>query len=99
MSGSCLPLMYRLDRVTAARTASSWMTTPWASSKRRASPRIIKVAISMDGSSTFTGWKRRSRAASFSKYFLYSAQVVAAMVRSSPRASAGLRRFAASPPP
>ncbi len=35
-------------------------------------------------------------AASFSKYFLYSAQVVAAIVRSSPRASAGLRRLAAS---
>ena len=33
-----------------------------------------------------TGWKRRLRAGSFSKYFLYSRQVVAAMVRSSPRA-------------
>ena len=48
------------------------------------------------GSSTFTTWKRRVRAASFSKYFLYSAQVVAAMVRSSPRASAGFSRLAAS---
>ena len=51
------------------------------------------------GSSTLTGWKRRSSAASFSKYFLYSVHVVAAIVRSSPRASAGLSRFAASPPP
>ena len=51
------------------------------------------------GSSTLTTWKRRARAASFSKYFLYSAQVVAAMVRSSPRASAGLSRLAASPCP
>ena len=32
-------------------------------------------------------------------YFLYSAQVVAAIVRSVPRASAGLSRFAASPVP
>ena len=39
------------------------------------------------------------RAASFSKYFLYSDQVVAAMVRNSPRASAGLSRLAASPWP
>ena len=37
-----------------------------------------------------------SSAASFSKYFLYSAHVVAAIVRSSPRASAGLSRLAAS---
>jgi len=36
------------------------------------------------------------RAASVSKYFLYSIQVVAAMVRSSPRARAGLSRLAAS---
>ena len=32
-------------------------------------------------------------------YFLYSAQVVAAIVRSVPRASAGLSRLAASPVP
>ena len=57
------------------------------------------MATSSLGSSTLTGWKRRSSAASFSKYFLYSVQVVAAMVRSSPRASAGLSRLAASPPP
>ncbi len=36
-------------------------------------------------------------AASFSKYFLYSLQVVAAMVRTSPRASAGFKMLAASP--
>ena len=57
------------------------------------------TACASVGSSTFTTWKRRARAASFSKYFLYSDQVVAAMVRSSPRASAGLSRFAASPCP
>ncbi len=57
------------------------------------------MAFSSLGSSTLTGWKRRSSAASFSKYCLYSDQVVAATVRSSPRARAGLRRLAASPPP
>ncbi len=59
-------------------------------------PRIIRMARSSSGSSTLTTWNRRARAASFSKYFLYSAQVVAAIVRSSPRARAGLRRLAAS---
>ena len=53
-------------------------------------------AVSSSGSSTLTTWKRRASAASFSKYFLYSPQVVAAMVRSSPRASAGFSRLAAS---
>ena len=59
----------------------------------------MAIAIGSAGSSTFTTWKRRVSAASFSKYFLYSAQVVAAMVRSSPRASAGFSRLAASPWP
>ena len=59
-------------------------------------PRIISRHCSSVGSSTFTTWKRRASAASFSKYFLYSDQVVAAMVRSSPRASAGFSRLAAS---
>src|SRR3954465_7104338 len=46
------------------------------------------------------GWKRRSRAASFSRYLRYSSRVVAPMVCSSPRASLGLRMLAgASPPP
>ena len=51
------------------------------------------------GSASLMSWKRRASAGSFSKYFLYSLQVVAAKVRSSPRASAGLSRLAASPPP
>ena len=59
----------------------------------------MSTAASSLGSSTLTTWKRRASAASFSKYFLYSAQVVAAMVRSSPRARAGLSRLAASPWP
>ncbi len=48
------------------------------------------------GSSTLTGWKRRSSAASFSKCLRYSSSVVAPMVCSSPRASIGLRMLAAS---
>src|SRR5215471_13566544 len=59
----------------------------------------MTMASSSDGSSTLTGWNRRSSAASFSKYFLYSENVVAAIVRSSPRARAGLSRLAASLPP
>ncbi|RWX48254.1 hypothetical protein H206_05156 [Candidatus Electrothrix aarhusensis] len=53
----------------------------------------------VSGSSSLTSWNLRARAGSFSKYFLYSVQVVAAMVRSSPRARAGLSRLAASPLP
>ena len=51
------------------------------------------------GSDTSTGWNRRSRAASFSMCFRYSLRVVAPMVCSSPRASMGFRRFAASMAP
>jgi hypothetical protein len=79
--------------------ASSRTVTPWAASYFSFSPRRIRAAVSAEGSSSLTSWKRRASAASFSKYFLYSDQVVAAIVRSSPRASAGLSRFAASPPP
>ena len=48
------------------------------------------------GSSAITGWNLRSRAASFSIYFLYSSRVVAPIQWSSPLASIGLRRFPAS---
>ena len=51
---------------------------------------------STDGSFTKIGWNRRSSAASFSMCFRYSSSVVAPMQRSSPRASAGFSRFAAS---
>ena len=51
------------------------------------------------GSSTITGWKRRSSAASFSIYFLYSSRVVAPMQCSSPRASMGFSRLPASMEP
>src|SRR5216683_1976029 len=55
--------------------------------------------VATSGSSTWIGWKRRVSAGSFSIYWRYSAQVVAAMVRNVPRARGGLRRLAASPVP
>ena len=51
------------------------------------------------GSSTYTGWKRRSSAASFSMCLRYSSSVVAPTARSSPRASIGFSRLAASTAP
>jgi hypothetical protein len=72
------------------------MCTVWCFSSDGTTARIITQHTSLVGSSTFTSWKRRESAGSFSKNFLNSLQVVAAMVRSSPRASAGLSRLAAS---
>ena len=54
---------------------------------------------STDGSPTSIGWKRRSSAASFSMCLRYSSSVVAPTARSSPRASIGLSRLAASTAP
>ena len=54
------------------------------------------MVCSIDGSSTLTGWNRRSSAASFSRYLRYSSSVVAPMVWISPRASIGFRMLAAS---
>ena len=51
------------------------------------------------GSPTSTGWNRRSSAASFSMYVRYSSSVVAPTARSSPRASIGFSRLAASTAP
>ena len=48
------------------------------------------------GSPTKTGWKRRSRAGSFSMCSRYSSSVVAPTMRSSPRASIGLSMLPAS---
>src|ERR1039458_4511103 len=56
----------------------------------------MEIVSSTEGSSTRTGWKRRSSAASFSMYLRYSSSVVAPMQCSSPRASIGLSRFPAS---
>ena len=54
------------------------------------------MVSSTDGSSTITGWKRRSSAASFSMYCLYSFSVVAPMQCSSPLASMGFSILPAS---
>ena len=48
-----------------------------------------------EGSPTYTGWKRRSKAGSFGMCRRYSSSVVAPIARSSPCASAGFRRFPA----
>ncbi len=99
LSGSCRPEMYRLDSFTDSTTASSRIRTLCEASYLSRRPRSMRTVASSPGSSSFTSWNLRASAGSFSKYFLYSDQVVAAMVRSSPRASAGLSRLAASPPP
>jgi hypothetical protein len=72
------------------------MRTPWWTSYFSRRPRRIEIVSSTEGSSTTTGWKRRSSAASFSMYLRYSSSVVAPIVCSSPRASIGLSRFEAS---
>ena len=51
------------------------------------------------GSSIVIGWKRLSRAASFSICFLYSSKVVAPIICSSPLAKAGFKILAASKAP
>ena len=48
------------------------------------------------GSSTSTGWNRRSSAGSFSMFARYSSSVVAPIARSSPRASIGFSMLPAS---
>ncbi len=57
------------------------------------------MVSSTEGSSTITGWKRRSRAGSFSMYLRYSSMVVAPTMCSSPRASMGLSMLPASMAP
>src|SRR6184192_2928826 len=57
------------------------------------------MVSSTDGSRTITGWKRRSRAGSFSMCLRYSSSVVAPTHRSSPRARAGFSMLAASTAP
>ena len=56
----------------------------------------MAIVPATSGSPTYTGWKRRSRAASFSMCFWYSLRVVAPTQRSSPRASIGFSMFEAS---
>ena len=59
----------------------------------------MAMVSSTDGSRTSTGWKRRSRAGSFSTRLRYSSSVVAPTQRSSPRARAGFSMLAASTAP
>ncbi len=99
LSGRNRSEMYRWLRTTAATIALSWIFTPWNTSRRSRRPRRIEMASSTDGSSTKTGWKRRSSAASFSMYLRYSATVVAPIRCSSPRASIGLSMLPASMAP
>ena len=54
---------------------------------------------SSEGSSTVTGWNLRSKAASFSIYFLYSSIVVAPISCSSPLARDGFKILEASKAP
>ncbi len=54
------------------------------------------MVSSTDGGPTYTCWKRRSRAASFSMCLRYSSSVVAPIMRSWPRASSGLSMLPAS---
>ena len=75
------------------------MRTPWCCSYFSFSPRRIETVSSTEGSPTNTGWKRRASAASFSTCLRYSSSVVAPTQCSSPRASAGFRRFEASMAP
>ena len=59
----------------------------------------MAIVSLMSGSPTNTGWKRRSSAASFSMCLRYSSSVVAPTARSSPRASIGFSKLAASTAP
>ncbi len=99
LSGRKRSVMYRFESVAAATSAESVMRTPWWTSYFSRRPRRIEMVSSTVGWSTTIGWKRRSRAASFSMCLRYSSSVVAPIVCSSPRASIGLSRLLASMAP
>src|ERR1700709_1598775 len=71
--------------------APSVIETLWNASYLSRRPLRMLIAWGSEGSWTCTGWKRRSRAASFSKCLRYSSMVVAPNVWSSPRARRGVR--------
>ena len=54
------------------------------------------MVSSTEGSPTYTGWNRRSNAASFSMCLRYSSNVVAPIQRNCPLANSGLSNCAAS---
>ena len=99
LSGRERSVTYRTLSSAAALSASSVICTRWCLSYSGLMPWRISMVSCRLGSSTNTGWKRRSRAASFSMYLRYSLSVVAPMHWISPRASAGLRMLAASMAP
>ena len=76
--------MYLCESVAAATNALSVILTPWNTSYLSFRPRRMEMVSSTVGSSTITGWKRRSSAASFSIYWRYSSSVVAPIQCSSP---------------
>ena len=96
MSGKNLSVIYLLESLTAATIASSEIINLWCSSYFGFKPLIISIDSSSVGSSIITDWKRRSRAESFSTYFLYSSNVVAPITWISPLDKAGFKILAAS---
>ncbi len=96
LSGSCLSLIYRLDKLAAATIAGSVISTEWCNSYLSFNPRNIAMVSSTDGWSTRTFWNLLSNAASFSINCLYSSSVVAPTQCNSPRARAGLSILPAS---
>ena len=77
-------------------SAASDIFARWCFSRLGRTPPSIRRLFSLDGSETFTGWNLRSNAASFSMWRRYSSGVVAPIICTSPRPSAGFRMFAAS---
>ena len=68
LSGRNLSVIYLSDNTAALTSAPSVILTPWNTSYLSLRPLNIDIVSSTVGSSTITGWKRRSRAASFSIY-------------------------------
>ena len=99
LSGRNLDVRYLLDKDAAAIKALSVIFTPWNDSNLFLSPLRIVTVSSTDGSLTMTGWKRLSKARSFSIYSLYSFKVVAPIQSISPLASIGLSILEASRAP
>ena len=96
MSGKNLSVIYLSESVAAATKALSLIVTPWYTSNLDLSPRKIVIVSSTVGACINTFWNLRSRAPSFSIYFLYSFKVVAPIQSISPRASIGFNKLPAS---
>ena len=96
LSGRNLSVIYLSDNTAALTNAPSVILTPWNTSYLSLRPLNIDIVSSTVGSSTITGWKRRSSAGSFSIYCLCSSSVVAPIQCNSPLASIGLSILPAS---